>query len=165
MLAAGSDTTRALLTGTVLAFAEFPEQMTRLRNDRSLINSAIEESLRWTTPARSFVRTALQDTEIRGQKIKAGQRVFLLYAAANFDEDAFDDPFTYDIGRANAMQHVAFGFGPHTCIASQLVRMEMRIVLNKMLDKFSAVRKVSEPTPVVHVLRHSWYDAEVVFDA
>jgi cytochrome P450 len=165
VLAAGSDTTRALLTGTILAFAQFPEQMTRLRNDRSLLNTAIEESLRWTTPARSFVRTALQDTAIRGQRIKAGQRVFLLYAAANFDEGAFTDPFAYDVGRANAQQHVAFGFGPHTCIASQLVRIQMRIVLTKLLDKFSAVRIISEPTPVVHVLRHSWYDAHVVFDA
>jgi cytochrome P450 len=165
VLAAGSDTTRALLTGTMLAFADFPDQMTRVRNDRSLVNSAIEESLRWTTPARSFVRTAREDTEIRGQKIKAGQRVFLLYAAANFDEEFFERPFTYDVGRANAMQHVAFGYGPHTCIASQLVRMQMRIVLNKLLDRFSAVRKVAEPTPVVHVLRHSWYDAELVFDA
>jgi cytochrome P450 len=63
------------------------------------------------------------------------------------------------------MQHVAFGYGPHTCIASQLIRMQMRIWLNALLDRFSAVRKVAEPTPVVHVLRHSWYDARVVFDA
>jgi len=165
VLAAGSDTTRALLTGTVLAFAEFPDQMTRVKNDRALLNTAIEESLRWTTPARSFVRTALRDTEIRGQQIKAGQRVFLLYAAGNFDEEAFADPFTYDVDRANAQQHVAFGFGPHTCIASQLVRIQMRIVLTKLLDRFSSVRVLKEPTPVVHVLRHSWYDAEVVFDA
>jgi cytochrome P450 len=165
VLAAGSDTTRALLTGTILAFADFPEQMTRVREDRSLVNSAIEESLRWVTPARSFVRTAVEDTEIRGQKIEAGQRVFLLYAAGNFDEEAFTDPFTFDVGRPNAMQHVGFGFGPHSCIAAQLVRMQMRIFLNKLLDKFSAVRRVSEPTPVVHVLRHSWYDADVVFDA
>jgi cytochrome P450 len=165
VLAAGSDTTRALLTGTVLAFADFPDQMTKVREDRSLVNSAIEEALRWVTPARSFVRTALADTEIRGQRIKAGQRVFLLYAAANFDEEKFSDPFVFDVTRANAMQHVAFGFGPHTCIASQLVRTQMRIVLNALLDKFSSVRKLAQPTPVVHVLRHSWYDAEVVFDA
>lgn len=165
VLAAGSDTTRALLTGTVLAFADFPDQMTRVRENRSLVNTAIEEALRWVTPARSFVRTALRDTEIRGQKIKAGQRVFLLYAAANFDEEQFTDPFVFDVARANAMQHVAFGYGPHTCIASQLIRMQMRIWLNALLDRFSAVRKVAEPTPVVHVLRHSWYDARVVFDA
>jgi len=164
VLAAGSDTTRALLTGTMLAFADFPDQMTRLKEDRSRINLGIEEALRWVTPARSFVRTALQDTEIRGTKIKAGQRIFLLYAAGNFDEEAFTDPHTFDVGRANATQHVAFGFGPHMCIGAQLVRTEMRIFLKQLLDRFSSVRKISEPTPVVHVLRHSWFNAPLVFD-
>jgi cytochrome P450 len=164
VLAAGSDTTRALLTGTMLAFADFPDQMTRLKEDRSRINLGIEEALRWVTPARSFVRTALQDTEIRGTKIKAGQRIFLLYAAGNFDEEAFTNPHTFDVGRANATQHVAFGFGPHMCIGAQLVRTEMRIFLNQLLDRFSRVRKVSEPTPVLHVLRHSWFNAPLVFD-
>jgi cytochrome P450 len=164
VLAAGSDTTRALLTGTMLAFADFPDQLTRLKEDRSRINLGIEEALRWVTPARSFVRTALQDTEIRGTKIKAGQRIFLLYAAGNFDEEAFANPHTFDVGRANATQHVAFGFGPHMCIGAQLVRTEMRIFLNQLLDRFSRVRKVSEPTPVLHVLRHSWFDAPLVFD-
>ena len=164
VLAAGSDTTRALLTGTMLAFADFPDQLTRVKEDRSLIPSAIEECLRWVTPARSFVRTATADTTIRDTEIKAGQRVFLLYAAGNFDEEAFENPFAFDVGRKNAQQHVAFGFGPHSCIAAQLVRMQMRSFLSQFLDKFSSVRKVSEPTPVVHVLRHSWYDAELVFE-
>jgi cytochrome P450 len=155
---------RALLTGTMLAFADFPDQLTRLKEDRSRINLGIEEALRWVTPARSFVRTALQDTEIRGTKIKAGQRIFLLYAAGNFDEEAFVNPHTFDVGRANATQHVAFGFGPHMCIGAQLVRTEMRIFLNQLLDRFSRVRKVSEPTPVLHVLRHSWFNAPLVFD-
>ena len=164
VLAAGSDTTRALLTGTMLAFADFPDQLTRLKEDRSGINLGIEEALRWVTPARSFVRTALQDTEIRGTKIKAGQRIFLLFAAGNFDEEAFTNPHTFDVGRANATQHVAFGFGPHMCIGAQLVRLEMRIFLKQLLDRFSRIRKVSEPTPVLHVLRHSWFDAPLVFD-
>jgi cholest-4-en-3-one 26-monooxygenase len=165
VLAAGSDTTRALLTGTMLAFADFPEQMTRLKDDRSLMNSAIEESLRWVSPARSFVRTATQDTQIRDTPIKAGQRIFLLYAAGNFDEEAFTNPHTYDVSRANASQHVAFGYGPHMCIAAQLVRAVMRIFLNQLLDRFSTVEKVEEPSPVVHVLRHSWYSAPVIFKA
>jgi cytochrome P450 len=165
VLAAGSDTTRALMTGTLLAFAEFPDQYTRLREDRSLLRTTIEEALRWTTPARSFVRTALQDTEISGQKIRAGQRVFLLFEAGNFDESAFADPHTFDVGRANAMQHVAFGFGPRSCIAAQLVRTEMQIFLTELLDRFSGIKVVSEPKPVAHVLRHSWYDAQLVFEA
>ena len=165
VLAAGSDTTRALLTGTMLAFADFPEQMTRLKQDRSMINIGIEEALRWVTPARAFVRTALQDTKIRDTEIKAGQRIFLLYAAGNFDEEAFTDPYTFDVGRANATQHVAFGFGPHMCIGAQLVRTEMRIFLNQLLDRFSRICKVEDPSPVVHVLRHSWYSAPLVFDA
>jgi cytochrome P450 len=164
VLAAGSDTTRALLTGTMLAFADFPDQMTRLKADRSLMNTGIEEALRWVTPARSFVRTALQDTEIGGTPIKAGQRIFLLYAAGNFDAEAFTDPHSFDVGRANVGQHVAFGFGPHMCIGAQLVRTEMRIFLTALLDRFSRITKVSEPSPVVHVLRHSWSSAPLVFD-
>ncbi|PBC52062.1 hypothetical protein CJ179_01270 [Rhodococcus sp. ACS1] len=163
VLAAGSDTTRALMTGMLLAFAQFPEQYTRLREDRSLIGSAIEESLRWVSPARSFLRTALEDTELGGQKIKKGQRIFLLFAAGNVDGSAFDDPYTFDVGRTNALQHVAFGYGPRSCIAAQLVRATMRIFLTELLDRFSAIESVSEPTPVVHVLRNSWYDAELVF--
>lgn len=164
VLAAGSDTTRALLTGAMLAFADNPDQMRRLKDDRSLMNTAIEELLRWVTPARAFVRTALHDTEIRGTKIKAGQRIFLLYAAGNFDAEAFDKPDTFDVGRANATQHVAFGFGPHMCIAAQLVRAEMRIFLSQFLDRFSGVRRAGEPTEVVHVLRHSWYMAPLIFE-
>ncbi|MGC0367032.1 cytochrome P450 [Rhodococcus sp. 27YEA15] len=163
VLAAGGDTTRALLTGTLLAFAQFPDQYTRLREDRSLLNSAIEESLRWVTPARSFLRTALHDTELGGRQIKEGQRIFLLFAAANFDHSAFTDPLSYDVGRTNALQHVAFGYGPRSCIAAQLVRTTMRIFLTELLDRFSSIELVSTPTPVVHVLRNSWYDAELVF--
>jgi cytochrome P450 len=165
VLAAGSDTTRAVLTGTMLAFADFPDQLLRVKEDRALINTAIEESLRWVTPARSFVRTATADTAIGGKEIKAGQRIFLLYAAGNFDEEAFENPFLFDVGRKNAQQHVAFGFGPHSCIAAQLVRMQMRSFLSQFLDRFSSVRKVKKPTPIVHVLRHSWYDAVLVFEA
>jgi cytochrome P450 len=164
VLAAGSDTTRALMTGTVLAFADFPDQMQRLGDDRTLMNTAIEEALRWVTPARSFVRTAMHDTEIRGVKIAAGQRVFLLYAAGNFDAEAFADPHTFDVARGSAAQHVAFGYGPHMCVAAQLVRAEMRIFLTQLLDRFSGVHKVAEPTPVPHVLRHSWFDAPLVFE-
>jgi cytochrome P450 len=165
VLAAGSDTTRALMTGTMLAFADFPDQLTRVKEDRSLIKTAIEECLRWVSPARSFVRTATADTVLGGHEIKKGQRIFLLYAAGNFDAEAFDQPFLFDVGRKNAQQHVAFGFGAHSCIAAQLVRMQMRSFLDQFLDKFSAVAKVAEPTPVVHVLRHSWYDAQLVFEA
>ena len=101
-LAAGSDTTRSLLAGMALALAEHPDQLEKLKANPDLLEGAIEESLRWVTPARGFLRTALQDTQVRGVDIKAGQRVYLLYDAGNRDAEVFADPWTYDIERPNA---------------------------------------------------------------
>src|ERR1700730_603978 len=125
-LAAGSDTTRSLLAGMALALAEYPEQLKKLKANPDLLKGAIEESLRWTTPARGFLRTALTDTRIRGVDIMAGQRVYLLYDAGNRDAEVFPDPWTFDIERTHASAHLAFGYGPHLCIAAHLPPLEAR---------------------------------------
>jgi cytochrome P450 len=165
VLAVGTDTTRSLLTGMAVALARHPEQLARLRADRSLMPTAVDEALRWTTPARGFVRTLLTDTEIRGQRIKAGQRVYLFYAAGNIDADVFPDPLTFDITRDQDIQHLGFGFGPHICIAAQMVKMEAAMLFNMLLDRFSSWELAAEPRRLTHILRNGWHDAPLVFTA
>lgn len=163
MLAAGSDTTRSVLAGLVRELGRHPQQWTLLREDRSRIPLAVEETLRWVTPARAFVRTALEDIEINGQQIRAGQHTYLMYMAANRDEDVFPRAEEYDITRPESVRHLAFGTGAHVCAGSRLVRLVAPIVLNVLLDRFSRIEPVGEPTPVVHLIRNGWSRMPVVF--
>jgi cytochrome P450 len=155
-LAAGSDTTRSLLSGMALALAEHPDQLEKLRADRDLLNGAVEESLRWTTPARGFLRTAVTDTEIGGVAIEAGQRVYLLYDAGNRDVEVFDDPWTFSIERPNANAHLGFGYGPHLCIAAHLARLEARALFAAVLDRFDSIEVSGEVEEIRQVLRNGW---------
>jgi cytochrome P450 len=162
-LAAGSDTTRSLLAGMTQALADHPDQLARLRADRHHVAGAVEESLRWTSPARGFLRTAVQDTEIRGTTIKAGQRVYLLFDAGNRDAEVFENPWQYDIERPNAGLHLAFGYGAHLCIASHLARMEARALLSAMLDRFSSFERAGEPVEIRQLLRAGYVELPMRF--
>ena len=163
MLAAGSDTTRALLAGLVWALAKHPRELARVAADRSLVPGAVEEALRWVTPARAFLRTATIDTEIRGQVVREGQHVYNMYMAANRDEDVFPNPETFDVGRPENDLHLAFGIGTHVCIGARLVRLEAGMLLNALLDRFSHFELAAEPVPVRHMIRNSWHDMPVIF--
>jgi cytochrome P450 len=165
MMAAGSDTTRSLLAGMVWALAKHPEQLARLAADRSLVPGAVEEALRWVTPARAFLRTATCDTEIRGQVVREGQHVYNMYMAANRDEDIFSSPETFDVARPENDLHLAFGIGTHVCIGARLVRLEAGILLNALLDRFPRFALAAEPVPVRHMIRNSWDDMPVIFTA
>jgi cytochrome P450 len=162
-LAAGSDTTRSLLAGMALALAEHPDQMRRLKENPALLDGAIEESLRWTTPARGFLRTALTDTQVRGVDIKAGQRIYLLYDAGNRDAEVFPDPWTYDIERPNASSHLGFGYGPHLCIAAHLARLEARELYGALLNAFGRIEITGEVTEIRQLLRNGWVHAPLTF--
>jgi cytochrome P450 len=139
LLVAGNETTRNLISGGLVALAERPEAWERLRGDRSLAPPAVEEMLRWTTPVVSFMRTATRDTELGGQAIREGDPVLMLYASANRDERQFGPTADrFDIGR-NPNQHVAFGFGTHFCIGATLARIEARVLLEELLDRFETI--------------------------
>jgi cytochrome P450 len=139
LLVAGNETTRNLISGGLVALAERPEAWERLRGDRSLAPPAVEEMLRWTTPVVSFMRTATRDTELGGQAIREGDPVLMLYASANRDERQFGPTADrFDIGR-NPNQHVAFGFGTHFCIGATLARIEARVLLEELLDRFATI--------------------------
>jgi cytochrome P450 len=156
MIAAGSDTTRALLAGLLQQLAKQPGLWKQLRADRSLVRLAVEETLRWVTPARAFVRTATEDAVINGHALRAGQHLYLMYMAANRDERMFARPQDFDVRRPESVRHLAFGSGAHLCAAARLVRLEAPIVLNALLDRFSGVTLSEEPTPVVHIIRNGW---------
>jgi cholest-4-en-3-one 26-monooxygenase len=132
---AGNETTRNAASGGMLAFLEHPDQWQRLQSDRTLLNSAVEEVLRWVTPVMEFRRTATRDAEIRGQLIRAGEKVVLFYGSANRDESVFTDPETFDIAR-DPNPHIAFGGGgPHFCLGTHLARLELRILFETLLDR------------------------------
>src|SRR5262245_49441077 len=144
---AGNETTRSALAGGALALAERPEAFARLRAEAGLLETAVEEILRFTTPILYMARTALADVELRGQRIRAGERVVLWYASANFDEAAFAEPARFDPARA-PNEHLAFGGGgPHFCLGASLARLELRVVLEELLARVGSLRLAG---PVVH---------------
>ena len=142
----GNETTRNCIAGGYLALHEFPEQMARFTSDPIGHGKlATEEMLRWTSPIIAFRRTAMEDTELSGQKISTGDKVVLYYASANRDEEVFEDPEVFDISREKN-PHVSFGAGTHFCLGSTLARMEIRILFEELLRRFPQMSVVGDVT-------------------
>jgi cytochrome P450 len=163
VLVAGNETTRNLLSGIMWALAEHPDQMRALAADPALVKQTVEEVLRWITPVPGFMRNALADIQLRGQVINQGQYVYLLYFAANRDEECWTDPDTFDITRPAEPAVLSFGFGQHACIGAALARMEARVFLEEMLSRFSSVSLAGQPRRVDSPLQHGWHHLPVVF--
>lgn len=132
---AGAETTRSAIGGGLLAMIENPGEMERLRQDPALMKTAIEEIVRWTSPSVYKRRTASSDTELRGVQIRKGQKVTVWEMSANRDEDAFDDPFRFDVGR-DPNNHVGFGLGAHFCLGANLARLEIRVMFEALVNRF-----------------------------
>jgi cytochrome P450 len=141
---AGHDTTSNSMSGGMQALIEHPDQLARLQADPSLMATAVDEMIRWTSPVKHFMRTATVDYDIRGTTVKAGQDVLLSYWSANRDEDVFTDPFTFDVGRT-PNKHLAFGFGVHYCLGAMLARMEMKALFGALLPRLEHVELAGEP--------------------
>ncbi len=144
LVTAGNDTTRTMLSSGLYELVRHPDQLEALRADRSLVPSAVEEILRFAPPLHYFRRTVSSDTVVRGQAIAAGEKVALMYSSANRDEDVFEDPDTFDIGRA-PNPHLAFGIGEHFCLGVHLARLEARIFFEEMLDKWASIELAGTP--------------------
>lgn len=144
LIAAGSETTRNSITAGMLALIEHPELWDELKADRSLLPSAIEEMLRWSSSTTYNRRTATRDVERRGKTIRAGDKVVLWWLAANFDEREFVEPTRFDI-RRDPNPHLTFGIGPHFCLGANLARMEMRLVFDGLLERVARVRSTGSP--------------------
>jgi len=142
---AGNETTRNLISGGMLALIQHPDQRRRLLEDRSLLDTGVEELLRWVTPVMQFQRTAQRDTQIAGVPIAEGERVALYYVSANRDEAVFDDPMTFDVGRT-PNEHITFGAGgPHFCLGNSLARLEIRTVFDVLLDRLPDIELDGPP--------------------
>ncbi|NDD96374.1 MAG: cytochrome P450 [Actinobacteria bacterium] len=141
---AGHDTTASAIAGGMHALIEHPEQMKRLRDDLSLINTAVDEMIRWVTPVKHFMRTATEDYQLRDKTIRAGQSVLLSYPSGNRDEDAFVDPFTFDVSRS-PNKHLAFGFGVHYCLGAMLARMELKAFFKELLPRLDHIELAGDP--------------------
>lgn len=145
ILVGGDETTRHVMSGGLEALLLHPDQLAMLQADRSLLPNAIEEMLRWVTPVRNMSRTATRDVELGGQQVLAGDRLLLLYQAANRDPAVFDRPYEFDITRADANEHVAFGGrGRHYCLGAQLARLELKVLFEEVLDRWPNVA-LAEP--------------------
>nr|WP_276514919.1 cytochrome P450 [Nocardia transvalensis] len=147
---AGNETTRNAITHGMKAFVDNPEQWELYKEQRP--RTAPDEIVRWATPVTVFQRTATEDTELGGQLIRKGQRVGLFYSSANFDADAFDDPFAFDITR-DPNPHLAFGgTGTHFCVGANLARLEIDLMFNAIADAMPNLSQVAEPQR----LRSGW---------
>ncbi|GAA1482769.1 cytochrome P450 [Gordonia sinesedis] len=147
---AGNETTRNAISHGMNAFFEHPDQWELFKAERP--TTAVDEIVRWATPVNCFQRTAKNDTEVGGVAIKAGQRVGMFYGSANYDEDVFDDPFTFDITR-DPNPHVGFGGnGAHFCVGANLARMEINLMFNALADLVPDISRLETPRR----LRHGW---------
>src|ERR1700728_4559615 len=136
LLVAGTETTRNLISSGTALLSQQPDQRALLIDSPDLLPDAVEEMLRVISPVLAMCRTATADTEIRGQRIAAGDYVALLYGSANHDEDIWPDPDRFDVLRRGTRPHVAFGFGAHVCLGANLARMEARVLFDEMLRAF-----------------------------
>jgi len=141
---AGNETTRNLMSGAMHAFFQHPDQWQRLRDDRSLLPTAVDEMLRFVSPVMNFRRTAMVDLTMSGTDVKAGDKVVFFHASANRDENVFDSPDAFDIAR-DPNPHIAFGGGgPHFCLGTNLARMEIRVMFEHLLDRVPDIRQDGE---------------------
>jgi cytochrome P450 family 142 subfamily A polypeptide 1 len=148
LLVAGNETTRNALSGGFSALIENPEERDKLVRDPSLIPLAVEEIVRYVSPVMNFARTATEDTELRGKKIRKGEKVLLLYPSANRDADVFEEPDRF-IADREMNAHLAFGIGNHFCLGANLARMEIRVVLEEVLGRIPDLEYTDGP-PRIH---------------
>jgi cytochrome P450 len=154
---AGHDTTSATISGGLHALIENPDQRHRLTKKLDLMPLATDEMIRWVTPVKEFMRTAAEDTTVHGVPIAAGESVLLSYVSANRDEDVFDDPFRFDVGR-DPNKHLAFGYGVHFCLGAALARMEVNSFFTALLPRLKSIELAGGPqfvaTTFVGGLKH-----------
>jgi cytochrome P450 len=141
---AGHDTTSSSTAGAMWALAERPAELAKVLADPALIPSLVDESIRWTTPVRHFMRSAAEDTSLRGQAIAKGEWLMLCYPSGNRDEEVFEDPYEFHVDRS-PNKHLAFGYGAHLCLGQHLAKMEMRILWEELLPRLKSVGLAGQP--------------------
>ena len=148
LIVGGNDTTRNSITGGVLALNKNPEQYVKLKANPQLVSSLVPEIIRWQTPLMHMRRLATKDIELGGKLIRKGDKVVMWYLSGNHDETAIDQPNRFIIDRENPRFHLSFGFGIHRCMGNRLGEMQLRILWEELLQRFSHVEVVGEPVRV-----------------
>ncbi len=144
LFSAGAETTRGAVSAGMLALLQRPDQLQALRNDRSVMPTAVEEIVRWTSPSPSKRRTATVDTELAGHPVRAGDKVLVWEGSANRDEQAFDRAGEFDV-RRSPNPHLGFGSGTHFCLGANLARLEIRLLIDELLTHFGTLEQAGEP--------------------
>ncbi|MEN6542841.1 cytochrome P450 [Parvibaculum sp.] len=148
LIVGGNDTTRNSMTGGVLAFHKNPGEFAKLQANHALVDSAVPEIIRWQTPLPHMRRTALSDTELGGKTIRKGDKVVMWYLSGNRDETAIERPDDFIIDRPRPRQHLSFGFGIHRCVGNRLAELQLRILWEEILKRFSRIEVLAEPERV-----------------
>ena len=145
LIVGGNDTTRNTMTGSVYGLNKFPAQYDKLVANPDLISNMVPEIIRWQTPLAYMRRTAVEDTEIRGKQIKKFDQLLMWYVSGNRDEEVFADADDIDIERDNADRHLSFGYGVHFCMGSRLAELQLRVLWEEILKRFSRIETQAEP--------------------
>jgi cytochrome P450 len=142
---AGHDTTNSAISAGMHGLALFPDQLEKVKAEPKLIPGLVDESLRWATPAKHFMRNATRDTELRGVEIKANDRLMCMFVSGNRDEEAFPEPMKFDVTR-RPNPHLSFSFGPHVCLGQHIAKIEMRALFDELIPRLGSVELAGEPT-------------------
>ena len=144
VFSAGHDTTKNSLAGGFWQLIENPAEFAKVQQDLSRAPDAVEEMIRWASPVNYMKRTAAQDTEVAGQKIREGERLVMFYGSANRDESVFEDPYTFTIERS-PNRHIAFGYGEHFCMGTHFARRSMRAIVEQLASRVEHWELAADP--------------------
>jgi cytochrome P450 len=162
LIVGGNDTTRNTISGSILALSQNPDQEARLRADPSCIPAMVSETIRWQTPLSYMRRTAMQDFEMHGKTIRAGDKVAMWYISGNRDETVIDRPNDYWIDRPRVRQHLSFGFGIHRCVGNRLAELQLKIIWEEILKRFPRIEVTGPPKRVYSSFVHGYEHLPVV---
>lgn len=155
LMVGGNDTTRNSISGGILALNQFPDEYAKLRADHRLVRSMVPEIIRWQTPLVSMRRTAVADFEFRGQHIRKGDMVVMWYLSGNRDERAIERADEFVIDRRRPREHLSFGYGIHRCLGNRLAEMQLRVLWEEILARYSHIEVVGEPVRASSTVFHA----------
>ncbi|CAN5307084.1 cytochrome P450 [soil metagenome] len=165
LIVGGNDTTRNTITGSILALNQNPSQYDKLKADHGLIPSMVSETIRWQTPLAYMARRATRDVEMDGKTIRQGEKIAMWYVSGNRDEAHYERPDDYWIERPHARNHLSFGFGIHRCVGNRLAELQLKIIWEEILKRFSHVEVVGEPKRVYSSFVRGYASLPVVLHA